>query len=637
MACNESFTSSTAAILHDSDPKLLRFKQQSQLSVDLNGEGVILADLGTSVDLVNAKAIGESTPPVVGPTVADLTGGSDTVPYLPALKDVTDGSFTLKLAPNGTSPGVSITVTAADIAALAIAQGQGDFNTATIVLDSLFAPGDLASLAGTSFGSGIPTPNVVYTNTAIFTITTGTLTSVLAGVQILDNASTWSYAAAAGHDAQANFTVTNSPASFVVNGAPSVRLNFELHGNTLAFNKIRLTFAQDGPMSLADITQGQVNVEIDFSDASFIAAAIPYSALTTATNDITSFFGPAWAAQTGKQITDVFYTVSVPFLAGAIAPTTFFFNLSVSVGGDFASINCLNPVGPSTHITIGGTLIPNYTNPINAVVPPGLSPIGIVPVNTDLDVPIDAVRILGAATGPQLASQNARVHFPSVNFDPFIGQTLVKAIVDFSHGYASTPFADMPSMIYTGYTDPNSGESGFNPPMQPIQTGFTSLITNNMSVAIVSGFTIFVNVDLFPRSSPGVPLPLLVTEDYEIRQRNRAAFKVYFDPDSIPEAFAGSVQVNAYISQGASSGEVRQWTPCPLKRLDAPATTPIYNNVVPIITLSGLPTAYADGMLYIPAECLSPWNYIKFVILPIAEGQDLSGIIMKIAADAREV
>jgi len=633
--CNQSFTSNTEAIGHDSDPKLLRFKQQSQNPADLNGEGVIVGDLGTAVDLVNANPIGGSLPPVPGPTIGDLTGGTGGggSPIGIGLKHLNGGRLSITVRADGSEAGVSVNVDGSFLAAQAIATGFGDINSAALELSSLVPPGDLAAILGLGhFGSEI---NAVYNNTITFTVDNGALYSIFAKVLLTDGISNLRGVSVDFNAQGGGSSSAGDP--FTANENPALWLAVTIMGVEPANNRCELTLERVAPNG-EQLTAGSFNMQFMLNDFTTIDTTMNLAKLHADGNhvaDWTTLYktqpsDTQVVIPAGKSVLHV--TLSgLPSIAGpGLASVQVNFGDTVTGSDAFGSYSADfdgylvtpdTPVGHDRNVVYGFHLLP------------------LAPDTQTLVLDMSAATIISHASSDERLVQNHRIFYAEVGYNPFapfIGYAVTRAKVIFAYAYGSTPVASAPSSIFCGLQCPYEGASttlGF--PMRPIQTPISDT-TTAMDYRVVDGFGFFVEPNLFPRSVPEINLPLLVTEDYEIRQRNRAAFKVYFDPDTIPSDFAGTVQLNAFVSQGAPSGEARQWTPCPLKRLDSPATTPSANNAIIISTLTGLPTAFSDGMLFSALECLGPWNYIKFIVLPIAEQPPINGIMMKIAANARE-
>jgi hypothetical protein len=406
-----------------------------------------------------------------------------------------------------------------------------------------------------------------------------------------------------------------------------------------------VTFGLESPprdMTLADLAGGEVTVRIEFIDASAVSAAIDITDLTADINDITSLFTPAWSAQTGKQIVSVQTHVGTPFTAvSGETITSFFFNLSVSVGGDFAAIDCVP--GIDSTIPIGGTLIPDYTQPILAVVPPELGLIGTVVQTATVYIPIDATSIL---TNPLVTrtvldpyGQDVFADWTHVYFASFEGWTIVSEAITATANYgvsAHGPLAAT-SIINTLIVSIGGGSEWGH--IQPL---VTPVATPPASIPYVvdseTHFRIFIRTD--PATTAAVDPPILVTEPYEIRQRNLPAFKFSFSGagDTPP-----TIGIKLMVSQGDPTGNPdnthREWTQI---TVDSVVSGTVYKEILaPGLSTSqqytNLPDNYSGAVLTISKEFAGPWNYARFIIDSSPLAPDYSGIFLQIIANAREL
>ena len=405
-----------------------------------------------------------------------------------------------------------------------------------------------------------------------------------------------------------------------------------------------ITFELTSPprdMEISDLVGGETTVRIEFSDASAVTAAITAADITSDINDITSLFTPAWSSQTGKQIVSVQTHVGTPWSAivgGTI--TSFFFNLSISVGGDFAAIDCVP--GVDATIPIGGTLIPDYTQPIQAIVPSVVGLVGTVVQNATLYIPIDAnsIHTNGTPTIIDPYGQDCFVNWSHVYFASFEGWTIISETITVSDDYGVSAHGPLaPSSIINTLLVVGGAGHDFGH-IQPLITPVATPPSMGLyTVDSTTHLELFIRTD--PATTPAVDTPILMTEAYEIRQRNRAAFKVILDPPTPIDDVPRTVVLTAFASQGASADFQRQWTPLPMDIIlgngsfsvdSSPITVPVPSDI------TNMPTAYSGTLIIISKDYTGPWNYIRFLITPTPETEyDLSGYTMLIVANAREL
>ena len=164
------------SITHDTNPRKLRFLLMSQDPADLVGDGNILQDLGTKVDLANLAAIGANTPAVLGPILSDVTGGAtdkltltlvsptlpqDVAPNYCPIGDLLTGDSTWTITYTDASTS-TLTISATDLTALAAAQGLSGLIGGSI---------DLTTFFPTIIGKTID--SVVYSTTTDYTFSNG--------------------------------------------------------------------------------------------------------------------------------------------------------------------------------------------------------------------------------------------------------------------------------------------------------------------------------------------------------------------------------------------------------------------------------------------------------------------------------
>lgn len=431
-----------------------------------------------------------------------------------------------------------------------------------------------------------------------------------------------------------------------------------------AGNHFDLTFetgtAVTRPIQLSDLTAGIVTVSIFFDNSTTdrIDGNIHYNNIPTDINDITTRFTPIWSTETGKQITKVTYTVIDPFLAGTGTLTGLFFNLNVSLVGNFCTVNCLAPIGIEQTPVGSFPLTPDYTQPLNGVVPDELSPSGTitVPATTTISIPIDATSLLTTNALTWTAGQQVGNYFNFSAIAPFAGKRLIgiNVVVDTAYGNSVATMdgaAKFDANVFV-FGSPSSFDVITNlettPPSQALPP--LSFLPNTLQPG--SPFAIFIT--LTPTSEDATTAPLLVTEPYEIRQRNLPAFLFTITPPAIPpDETSRSIFVRTFVSQGptknpeSTDAPTFRWTQIPMQMFGTSAVNGTTNsiNTLPVPDLfTDLPIEYSGNMLQ-PAsggnllDFIGPWNYIRFIILkPLTDPDvDYSGFNLSITANAREV
>ena len=155
------------SISFDTNARKLLFRTISGNPTDVEGEGKVIAELGTIIDLSQIKSPGSGAL-IPGPTIGDLTGGDENRIHLTLAKpddtahlsDLITGRVTIAIA---LSDGGEIfhILTAAELVSLSIAQGNDDYKI------------DLSSVMDLSAHVGAHIFRVAYSVEELFTVSTG--------------------------------------------------------------------------------------------------------------------------------------------------------------------------------------------------------------------------------------------------------------------------------------------------------------------------------------------------------------------------------------------------------------------------------------------------------------------------------
>ena len=291
-------------------------------------------------------------------------------------------------------------------------------------------------------------------------------------------------------------------------------------------------------------------------------------------------------------------------------------------------------MGPGLGIVVTTSPLLNLT--VNIVTN---DPAGDVTIN----VPVNATQILAHATGPQAASQGATIRM-GVDASAYIGWTLHTIETGFLGTYGAAG-AINPSFIQPVIINPAINYSG---PSQLINGAAVGMHTDTYDHAIGSGFDLGLVIQMYPRNiapTPDTNGPIVVTEPYELRNRNQAAFRLVVNP---PSSYDTEVSYNYVIRCYASQGVTAHgqfWTPVPTSVYDENASsTPGNGQVIAALNhIDGMPVNYGGTIVALPVgTAVGPWNYIRFLLEPITVGEggtlpNFTGWSMQIIANAREL
>ena len=656
MACNQSFDSSTDAITHDSDPRLLRFVEVSTDPTQQTADGVE-TDIGTVLDMGKLDRI--PTPASPGPVLNDLTGGISGGSAI-TLGALTDGVTHVTLAFTDSSTieadlcGVLIIPGDISIPTLAVAQGKDALSDATI---SFATTGlDIASAIGKTLDSISLTITSPYGPTGLVKATS-TFKAAIAGsgtiggpFPLLDG----------------NSAVFGPGLGIVIGVGDDFRLRIQLDGFIATVpNAIRLTLLgppPPGPAANA-LTAGAINVTLTLDDLSTLTLTKDLADLHLEGNSLSDWiadFGEPGIIPAGR---------SVIYITG----TTGLF-MAPGLGEVFVYIGTTG-LGPDRFGSfVGGQPI---AQALNEFFPTGdVSNYRIVLLGTAVpffvDVPIDASSLQSFATPTQLAEQNNPSTDPVIldigngELIPFIGDAILDATF-------TTPFGvygpAMPTMS-------NASSLRFNLNGNPIgrldsiNDSLTETVIYVQNGAVVSRSTsIELFFDLLPESVPEFFAPNIMTEPYELRHRNLPAFH-FRTIGPFPDTEARRYQVAMFVSQGPVPNHLGtgvldrnwDWTQIAVQYFDTFDTVGmpriesipafLLDNTNPVLAL---PDAYKGYNVLIPQGGVilgepntmtpwsqtGPWNYVRFLIMPTGGDDDpftdYTGWLLQIVANAREV
>jgi|WetSurMetagenome_2_1015567.scaffolds.fasta_scaffold01436_10 hypothetical protein len=658
---NESFNSNVEAVTHDSDPKKLQFALMSQQPAQLfqQGETLFQGTETTDIDLDNAKPLGEvRIPSAPGVVMSDLTGGAGNKltftlqpPAVtpPAAENLSAGDFTVQVTRQDATTGT--------IAGYGFARMQADGGPLQQWKAPLGNPG--AWLKDTLVGNLVLTFDFGDETSADVTMTGADLAAL---------------AIAQGYTGDVcNGTIDVTSLLFPVpNMASKTIQGVTMYLNT-AFGGSRGSLWYFMRMRVKNAA-GTVVVLGDFFDASYqnnvaLPATVTIPVTPTSTNAAPQVLLDVFAivpivindaavpAHANDTLTAVALTVnsaihSTPELASLLLHFTDQFG-GYGSGTNYGSFSTLDapphPVGTTQTFNPTDTPSPTETRYLFYFGQMFFNQPGPITV----DVPIAATDLLAVATsegqaGAQIANLTA---YAGTLLHGYAGYTLVDWNIVVPDPYASsgTPLdganAQMPYIALYKEDTGQPWSVGTVPTMNP--TSYTVNIApalvipiNNMNVRIV--------VVLQPGPTAEIYWPLLTTLPYEIRNRNQVAFRFNCVPpqtsrpgDYTPPKYA----VWMFGSQGdpnAPNGP-KLWTRIPFNVVGvsagltgyAPHVTEQQIDTYPFYDF--LPDFWAGTtIIFDNQEYATPWNYVRFLILPVAEN-DVSGYVLSITANAREI
>lgn len=424
-------------------------------------------------------------------------------------------------------------------------------------------------------------------------------------------------------------------------------------------NSIVVTLQPTTVPLISQISSGSIELEINFSDATYVNFTVGHAdlvALATAQGvanlgsaaiDITSLV-PGWAGFSTKSISGIVWNSgsgAVNFNTTPASTGSITGELQIGEGVDV--LKGLLPIPALTNVSVS-PIQPVFANPVMLTVT-----LATTFNSATVTMPIDATTLKTTSDfGPFSPGQQFAMYRRSVDFVPYVGWNITEIDVNILTGYAAEGAIDQASyfnwsvgsnnpdvpflqMTYLGDTPPQFTHTNF---------GLPTVVDTNTSI-----FALF---SLLPASSPPSTNPLLWTEPYELRQRNRPAFKIVVKGPNDETNKAASVF--CFGSQGPFTPDRKmEWTWLPSicvgtgqALVNAGAHIPMID---PNATVAELPHEYQGWSILLGqgsgVDVKGPWNYIRFLIVP---GQvypstdpvsyyDLTGYSMEIVANAREL
>jgi hypothetical protein len=646
MGRQESFNTNTQSITHDSDPRKLRFEQISDTGI---------VDLGTVLDMA-LMAMPADIAPTEGPDVGDLTDGSGAASNPVTFRHLNAGSTTITITSDGGTGILTFTLTSATIKALAIAQGVADVFNANIdftaYIDSTFGAGALATDFGVKgFGTGVPTANLQHGPGSItFTGDNGTISAMSCDVSLTDGASAPQTVGSGGFLIDSGGSSTGS--AFTANANPSLILGFNIASTGTAVNHLDLTLT---PPSVADATAGEMTagsshwvltftdastMDVIVSQADFLALCTSQGLLgnTTGSLDLTVFAD--FSSVYGKTIDSVAFNTTITWLTSnsrGLNYTTTTFQLFEQAANLDSSLHLQTGDGGSNGPGMGIVIVNGDVLRLtfNLVSNPNASPVVVT-------ITLDATSILSGASGPQLAAQHSRI-IQSFDFSPYFGWTVTFGALFYTYGYG--PGTAVPPSELVVIFNTLSGQTSFG----PVQ-GINVAPVGNFSVGLSyplgpAMFDVEVDVNMFPLDTPAGEQAIVLTEAYEIRNRNQAAIRFVVTPAPGYDTEAvWTFVARSYVSQGESNGKI-YWTPAPVSIFDESAASTPGNGVIidAVNHRTGMPANYGGTIITLPTNTgfVGPWNYWKILLQPITvfigSPPDFTGWKLEAYANAREI
>jgi hypothetical protein len=647
---NPSFTHSTEAITHDSDPKYLTFERLSTDPADQAGEGRVVHVIGQELPL--PSLIVGNSPGTTGPTLGDLTLGnlaadknSISLQFEPPIhnsdlettgtstvkfSELTGGQLTFRMFTN-VAGGQTFTLTAAQIVALAAAQGKSNMSEAYLDLtDFVWEPG---------MHNPFQIMRADVTCDTTFTASTA-----------IDASLSLSEGLIAKDDVGPNYDLIPAlPAASLTTGG---YVNYLGSGYTIdPTSRLTVQLKLTGTSTTSGVLHLQLNLDNSSSLGEFTITTDQLKALATAQGNLgkttlqVSSVDLGWdlSGLAGRTVTSIDWVVSTGFASSGFAMAN-----PSSIGISYGSAH--------DTMTVVSVATEHHTNPFGGwgSGTPTFTISGDWRSNSDtfeqLSVDVDAISVKNNALTSQLSLQSTAVIMDGVAIYSFmaahVGWTITGGLPaqNMIHNYGPSSVHE-PSIfrlaIKSGMPETPSYDviSSFDP------LNVAGTFTDGLSrTQVLSTTSIEFRVSLYPIDSPLTYGSTVVTSPYEVRQRNLPLFKLNVtgtppNPESPP-----TFVIAMFGSQGSPDKDeqlLREWTPLSFETLKATGITAPAS--IASITVAnhypGLPDNFSGIAVFPSKECIGPWNYIRFMLLP-AEGKlgsDYTGLYLTITANAREL
>jgi hypothetical protein len=648
----QSFTQTVGANTQDSDPRKLRFQLMSQQPEQLfqQGETILPTELGTDVDLSNAHALGDvETPSVPGPVMVDMSGGVGNKITLnlqpplvtpPAAEDLSSGDFTTMItrqdATTGTIAGYGFSRMQADGGPLmrwkAPLGNPGAWLKDTTVGDILilFTFSDESSAEITMSGADLAALAIAQGYTGDVCSGTIDVTSLLDSIPAM----------ASKQIVDVSFHLTTA-----FGGS---------RGSLWYFMRMRVKDSTNAVVLCGDYFdtsyQNNVSLPVDgtISTTLLNTSSAPqvlldvYAIVPIVINDVGV---PAKASAT---ITQVDFTVnsaihSTPELASLFIHFTDQFG-NYSTGSNFGTFSTLDApphtVGTTQTFNPTDTALPSDTRYLFYVGQMFFNQPGPI----DVDIPIAATDLIAWATseGSQNSQSAVIENIAGTALHGYLGYELLSWTISLPSSYSAIPSINSSSGFpYIAFYREDTHQPWQIGSVSNLPTPVANVLTAPSMTIPSNSMNIRLAFSLAPPDSPALLYPLLTTEGYEIRLRNQTCFRFNCSPpgSSRPDDFTSpKFAVRMFGSQGIVNGR-QYWTPIPFNVVGV-------NGLVQHATTQQL-DAYpfedylpdfwcGSAIIFDNQEYSTPWNYVRFLILPVAEN-DVSGYVLSITASAREL
>ena len=656
----------TQAVSFDSSPRFVRFESLSGDTQYMTGEGKVVGDLGTLLDLTGLKVPGV-IPTFTGPTLNDLTGGTgNTIDFHLEGNPIVDGmtagfvgfSFHYEGVPTSnpyisslTAGSFHVTISCidstllifdlaySDIVSLAAAQGQS-VNVGIIDISSI---GDLSSLVG-------KTISLVHIASWSNWTSSSPMNNPASQVNFAIQTSSAPYTAVAlcNTDLEDSGDFTNIPSVPTVLAGWKININFDLVGEPSDSVWGPYEVAFDDFITYADGTgQGtQIGVIMPSTGPGAGTGRMPWDltplvgkTITAVNINISNAFAGAMADMNASSMT-------IQLNDGSLAPLAFFGAL------DEASSVTL-PITPNQVIQAAG---------VGSLINIGIVLVGETEI---VNVPISAADIL-AYNDAQTATfgvPNQRPNqdgpilvLPSVLFPDHAGWMVKKetnSTVTTAYGPGTLVG---PSSIFISFLPQGEGRTGIGTITNLLTPTYDNSDNPSDIGTIGDDENSFIELEFhfFPKSTLPIIKNATITEAIELKNRNLPAFVFKFQKSSPPGEGDGEKTINlyAFVSQGDTNQQHepktpknRQWSMIPIEYIEG-LTKSSVATVSPFSlflnsTIEGLPENFGRPVVTIAKEYIGPWDYVRFLLLPtLDEGLnplDYTDWTLQIVANAREL
>jgi hypothetical protein len=642
---NQSFTTNTAAVTGDSDPTKLQFVGISQDTEDYNGEGREVIKYGTTPTLDKAVEPATGGTTITGPTVAELVGGEGYVPDTVTVTDVNQGRTTLTMQFGDAEIINTLVLTAGELFTLADAQGQagsssGVLNTSVDLSGRVGVAMTLSEIVNDVSWAILVGPKVLDQAASHFTFmlvdSFGNTKAALGGVPLTDS-----------------FT-TSSPQSAVIAAGDTVKLAYTLVGQ--AVNQPNTVDIVLNPhIANVRVIHGSADVYFTWDDGSGPTEAGPFTVTAADLAAFAAAHGDTYKDSNIAQMTWDTTLAGHTLISARLTVTEAFAtdnptgSRALAPGQLLAVSNDTNPIGTAWNIQFIGDVLTEQTFMFSPtaiftstmfVRPLGTSgntnPERWVPDDegfVTVTVTLDAPSILTNATGPDLAAQMATIS-QTTNINQYYGFIIDHVNPSFIGDYGPTDIRNtIALLIADGEIPAPWGSFGTVNPFSPIEYHSAGWQPNR---PLTVDTHVWALVDLYPKDFQSYP-PMLMTEPYELRQRNLPAFKIKtFNAPGDSEAV---LHIIPFVSQGTptKSNADRMWTECPVNVVGGSSSSKDSSATYPISSgMANMPSNYGGALIILPKDYCGPYNYIRFLVWS-ADAASLSGTTLEITANAREL